>query len=147
MIPIVEVGAILSRSRHGPADRPGWPKSRGAARRGTRSRSCRCRNREPQPLPQRARVGHHVGAFEQNGADARVARHQGVAGIEDVLLRGRDIHRRLVADQDARELPPALGADDRRRRIDIDRRQMVAVSVAALTVRTPTSAPAAGRSR
>src|SRR5215470_12807379 len=60
---------------------------------------------------ERACVGRHVGAFEQDRAHVGVPTHEGLAGIEDVALGCGDIEFELVAENGAAELAPAVGAN------------------------------------
>jgi hypothetical protein len=46
-------------------------------------------HRQAQPLGERAGIGHHISAFEQDRADIRVARDERVAGGKDVALGRR----------------------------------------------------------
>src|SRR5260370_33219196 len=48
-------------------------------------------HRQAQPLGERAGIRHHVGAFENDRADAAVAGDGRIAGAEDVALRRGDI--------------------------------------------------------
>src|SRR4029079_10340504 len=74
-------------------------------------------HRTLQPIAKCARVGHHVGTFQQDGADIRMPAHKIIAGRKNGLFRCSDIHTVLVANDGSAEFVPVVGTDNRRRRI------------------------------
>src|SRR6266545_4515322 len=72
-------------------------------------------DRQADRLLQSCRIGRHVGAFEHDGTDVRMTRHQALARLDHVLAGEVDVEVLLLAlDQHAEELSPVLGAGDRR---------------------------------
>ena len=72
-------------------------------------------DRQPDGGAERMRVGRHVGAFEQDGAEIGMPRDEASPGLDHVLGGEADVQILLLGpDQDAEELAPVLRAFDRR---------------------------------